>query len=171
MQELLITFFVVFFVVLVLISATLWVVFTKAGEPGWAALVPIYNSMVLARIVGKPEWWGLLPLIPFIGPIFSIILLLELAKVFGKSSIFGLGLVFLGPIFFLILAFGDAEYMRGGSKRSKRKISRFDDEDEEEEEKPRPRTRTARRDEEDEDKPRKRRDPEEDEEEERPRRR
>src|SRR5262245_11693297 len=68
-----------------------WRVFTKAGEPGWAALVPIYNAMVIGRITGRGEMYGLLTLIPCVGIIFSIILLIDLAKVFGKDTGFAIG--------------------------------------------------------------------------------
>jgi hypothetical protein len=91
-----------------------WKIFTKAGKPGWAILVPFYNVIVQLEIVGKPWWWMLLMIIPFVNFILAIILCIELAKVFGKGTGFGLGLVFLGPIFILILAFGSATYVGPG---------------------------------------------------------
>lgn len=87
-----------------------WKIFTKAGKPGWAALIPIYNIVVLMEIVGKPVWWVVLFLIPFVNLIVAIIVAIELAKKFGKGTGFGLGLAFLGIIFYPILAFGDAQY-------------------------------------------------------------
>lgn len=131
--------FIILFAIVII--ASLWIVFTKAGEPGWAAIVPIYNYMVLARIGGKPEWWGLLMLIPFVNLIVAIIILMEVARAFGKGSGFGLGLVFLGFIFFPILAFSDAQHESAGGRRgrSRRSMTRFDDED-------RPRTRGRSRD-------------------------
>lgn len=88
-----------------------WKLFTKAGKPGWASIVPIYNILVQLEIVGKPAWWLVLLLIPFVNFVVAILVCIELAKVFGKSTGFGIGLVFLGFIFFPILAFGDAKYV------------------------------------------------------------
>ena len=96
-------------IVLVLV-ASLWKVFVKAGEPGWAAIVPIYNLFILAKIAGKPMWWGVLMLIPLVGFIVFIIVAIALAEKFGKGAGFGLGLSFLGIIFFPILGFGDSRY-------------------------------------------------------------
>jgi hypothetical protein len=100
----------VYFVVLLLWVAGLWKIFVKAGEPGWAAIVPIYNLFVLAKIAGKPMWWGVLMLIPFVGIIIFIIACIALAERFGKGAGFGVGLGLLSPIFFPILGFGDATY-------------------------------------------------------------
>lgn len=94
----------------VLMIASMWKIFTKAGKPGWAAIVPIYNIVVLLEIVGKPVWWIILFLIPIVSLVIAIIVALELAKCFGKGAGFGIGLVFLGFIFMPILAFGDARY-------------------------------------------------------------
>jgi hypothetical protein len=88
----------------------LWKVFTKAGEPGWAAIIPIYNTFVWLKIVGRPWWWLLLLLIPFVNFIVMILISLDLAKAFGKSTGFALGLIFLSPIFLILLGFGDAQY-------------------------------------------------------------
>jgi hypothetical protein len=88
----------------------MWKIFEKAGEPGWASIVPIYNTYVLFKIVFGDGLKMLLLLIPIVNIIYSIKLSLKLATVFGKSTGFGIGLLFLTPIFELILAFGDAEY-------------------------------------------------------------
>ena len=95
---------------IVLMVAAMWTVFKKAGEPGWAALIPIYNIMVLLKIAGKPMWWVILMLIPFVNIIVLIIAIVGLARNFGKGAGFALGLVFLAPIFYPILAWGDAQY-------------------------------------------------------------
>ena len=84
-------------------------VFDKAGEPGWAAIVPIYNFIVMLRIAGKPGWWILLMLIPGVNLIIMIIAMIALAARFGKGTGFGLGLAFLPPIFLPMLAWGDAQ--------------------------------------------------------------
>lgn len=89
----------------------LWTIYEKAGEPGWAAIVPIYNLVVFLRIVGRPTWWLILLLIPGINAIIGILLYLDLAKVFGQGTGFAVGLILLSPIFLAILAFGDAKYV------------------------------------------------------------
>jgi len=94
--------------VTVLIVVAMWKIFSKAGQPGWAAIIPIYNLFVWCKIVGRPAWWILLLLICF--PIFYIILCIDLAKSFGKGVGFALGLIFLSVIFFPILGFGSATY-------------------------------------------------------------
>src|SRR2546429_4078894 len=92
----------------ILIIAAWWKIFSKAGQPGWAAIIPIYNLIVLCKIVGRPAWWVLLLLICF--PIFFIILSIDLAKSFGKGVGFAIGLILLSVIFFPILGFGSATY-------------------------------------------------------------
>ncbi len=101
---------IVWLAIVVLVIAAMWKVFEKAGEPGWAAIVPIYNFIVLLKIAGKPVWWIILFLIPFVNIVVMIIAFISLAKNFGKGAGFALGLVFLGPIFFPMLAWGDARY-------------------------------------------------------------
>jgi hypothetical protein len=101
---------VVALVILVVTIAAMWKVFEKAGEPGWAAIVPIYNVIVLLKIAGKPLWWIILLLIPFVNFIIIILVYVALAKNFGKGVGFALGLVFLSFIFFPLLAWGDARY-------------------------------------------------------------
>lgn len=103
-------FMIVWLAVLVLVIAGMWKVFTKAGKPGWAAIVPIYNIIVLLEIVGRPLWWFILLLIPIVNFIVAIIVSIDLAKSFGKGTGFGLGLAFLGIIFYPLLGFGDATY-------------------------------------------------------------
>lgn len=101
---------VVWLAFVILMIAAMWKVFEKAGEPGWAAIVPIYNLYILLKIAGKPGWWVLLFLIPFVNIIVAIIALIAVAHRFNKGTGFGLGLTFLGVIFFPILAWGDASY-------------------------------------------------------------
>jgi len=93
---------------IVLMLAAMWKIFAKAGQPGWAAIIPIYNWIVWCKIVGRPAWWVLLLLICF--PIFFIILSIDLAKSFGKGVGFAVGLILLSIIFFPILGFGNATY-------------------------------------------------------------
>lgn len=102
--------FVLVIAVVMLIS--MWKIFSKAGQPGWAILVPIYNMITLLKVVRKPVWWILLMLIPFVNFIIIILVYLELAKVFGKDTGFGLGIVFLPIIFLPMLAFSNSEYQQ-----------------------------------------------------------
>lgn len=97
-------------VILVLSIVACWKVFTKAGKPGWASIIPIYNIYVLLTIVGKPGWWLLLFFIPLVNLVMGIIVAIELAKCFGKGGGFAVGLILLPFIFLLILAFGSAKY-------------------------------------------------------------
>jgi hypothetical protein len=101
----------------VIIIAAMWKIFTKAGQPGWACLIPIYNIYVLCQIVGRPGWWVILMFIPFVNFIIGIILCIDLAKSFGHGVGFGLGLVFLGFIFYPILGFGSAQYQGASTGR------------------------------------------------------
>ena len=94
----------------ILMIAACWKIFSKAGQPGWAAIIPIYNWYILCKIVGRPGWWVILLLIPFVNFIIGIILCIDLAKSFGKGVGFGIGLILLGIIFFPILGFGSAQY-------------------------------------------------------------
>ena len=93
-----------------LMIVSLWKIFTKAGKPGWACIIPIYNIIVLLEIVGKPWWWLLLMLIPFVNMVFAIWMLNLLSKSFGHDVGFTLGLLFLGFIFFPILGLGESKY-------------------------------------------------------------
>ena len=99
------------FLIIILMIASMWKIFEKAGQEGWKAIIPFYNVWVLAEIVGKPGWFGLLMIIPYVGVIISFYIYYLLAKSFGKDVLFALGLVFLPFIFFPILAFGDAKYI------------------------------------------------------------
>ena len=105
--------FVMLGIVAVLIIG-MWKVFTKAGKPGWASIVPIYNVMVMAEIAGKPNWWGLLCLIPFVGWIFGIIITAGVAKNFGQGI--GMTILMIFGIGWLILGFGSAQYQGSGEQ-------------------------------------------------------
>ncbi|PYK25738.1 MAG: signal peptidase I [Verrucomicrobia bacterium] len=103
-------FWIFWLAFMILMIAACWKIFTKAGQPGWASIIPIYNWYILCKIVGRPGWWVILLLIPFVNFIVGIILCIDLAKSFGKGVGFGIGLILLGVIFFPILGFGSAQY-------------------------------------------------------------
>jgi hypothetical protein len=99
----------VFFTLLVV--ASMWRLFSKAGEAGWKSLVPFLGAFVYLKITGRPAWWFLLLLIPVINIIPGIVTCFDLARVFGKGPGFGFGILMLGPIFIPLLAFGSARYV------------------------------------------------------------
>lgn len=101
---------IIYLAILIFIIVSFWKVFEKAGKPGWAAIIPIYNIIVLLEIVGKPAWWVVLMLIPFVNLIVAIIVTNLLSKSFGKGVGFTIGLLLLSFIFYPILGFGDAKY-------------------------------------------------------------
>jgi hypothetical protein len=98
-------------VIFVLAILPLWVIFTKAGEEGWKAVIPIYNYVVLLKIIGRPWWWLLLLLIPIVGFVIYVLIMNDLSKSFGRGTGFTVGLIFLNWIFLMILAFGSARYL------------------------------------------------------------
>ena len=103
-------FVLIYFGLIAVVIAGAWKMFVKAGQPGWAAIVPIYNIYIWCKIVGRPGWWVVLLFIPIVSIIFAIILCVDLAKAFGKGVGFAIGIIFLGFIFIPILGFGDAKY-------------------------------------------------------------
>jgi hypothetical protein len=111
MGALLLTFIGFYFVLIVFIIITNWKIFEKAGQPGWASIIPIYSGIVKLEIIQKPTWWLFMLFIPLVNIYYLIVMTNELAKSFGKESSFTVGLIFLPFIFFPILAFGDAKYL------------------------------------------------------------
>ena len=103
---------ILYIALIVLAIVGMWKLFTKAGKPGWASLIPIYNTCVLIDIAGKPMWWILLMLIPLVNIVIAILVAIGLAKNFGRGTGTVIGLILLPNIFLLILAFGSAEYNR-----------------------------------------------------------
>ena len=87
-----------------------WKIFERAGHPGWAAIVPIYNLIIMCRIAKKPGWWVLLQIIPYLGLIWTIWIINRMVKGFGKSEGFTIGMIFLGFIFLPIWAFDGSDY-------------------------------------------------------------
>ena len=106
----------IYLAVIVLEIASVWMVFQKAGQQGWASIIPIYNTIVWLRIIGRPWWWLLLFLIPGVNLVLLIIAMLDLAKSFGKSTGFAVGLILLSFIFIPIVGFGDARYLGPGGQ-------------------------------------------------------
>jgi Family of unknown function (DUF5684) len=105
-------FWIFWCAIILFMIVSIWKVFVKAGKPGWASIIPIYNIIVMLDIAGKPLWWIILCLIPFVNFVIIILVYVALAKAFGKGVGFALGLIFLGIIFFPILGFGSATYTK-----------------------------------------------------------
>lgn len=101
---------ILYLAVLILTFVGIWKTFTKAGEPGWAAIIPIYNVIVLLRVAGKDLWWIVLFFIPFVNYIAHLLVSLAVAEQFGKGAGFGVGLWLLPMIFYPILGLGSAQY-------------------------------------------------------------
>ncbi|MCO6457706.1 MAG: signal peptidase I [Pirellulaceae bacterium] len=104
--------------IVVVTIAGMWTTFAKAGKPGWAAIIPIYNIIVWLEIVGRPIWWIVLFLIPCVNIVIAAILSIDMAKSFGKGAGFGVGLWLLGFIFWPLLGFGDARYVGPAAAQS-----------------------------------------------------
>lgn len=111
-------FFLVFVVIGIVALIGMWKVFTKAGQPGWAVLIPVYNIIVLLRVAGLPWYWVFTPLIvliPFLGAIAYLVWIVwiyhRISTNFGQGVGFTIGLTLLGPIFWLILGFGSSKYV------------------------------------------------------------
>jgi hypothetical protein len=95
---------------LIIALAAMWVVFQKAGKPGWHSIIPFLNLYDLTQIAGRPGWWLLLFLVPFLNIIVAIVLSIDIARRFGKGTGFGILLALLPFIGYSILAFSDARY-------------------------------------------------------------
>ena len=107
-------FFVFVLGLVALMVISFWKIFEKAGKPGWAAIIPIYNLVVWCEIIKKPGWWALLMMIPYVGIIWHVWATNLLVKKFGKDEGFTVGCVFLPFVFYPILAFGDARFQDEG---------------------------------------------------------
>ena len=103
---------IIYLALIVFLIVTMWKIFTKAGKPGWASIIPIYNIFVMLDIAGKPAWWFLLFLIPFVNFIVGILVIAGIATNFGKGGGFVVGMILLPIVFYPILAFGSAQYSK-----------------------------------------------------------
>jgi Family of unknown function (DUF5684) len=100
----------IYLAIIILVIAGMWKMFVKAGQPGWGAIIPIYNVYLILKLVGRPAWWLILYFVPIANIVVAVIIAIDLAKSFGKGGGFAVGLFFLGFIFIPILGFGSAEY-------------------------------------------------------------
>ena len=107
---------IIYFAFTVLVFVGAWKTFAKAGQPGWGAIIPIYNVYLMCLIAGRPGWWTILFFIPLVNIVISVMIAIEMAHNFGKGTGFGVGLFLLGFIFYPILGFGSARYL--GSRQT-----------------------------------------------------
>jgi hypothetical protein len=107
---------IIYLAIIVLMIISMWKIFTKAGKPGWACIIPIYNVIVFLEIIGKPWWWLLLFIIPGANIVFGIWSINLLSKSFGKEVGFTIGIIFLSFIFIPILGLGDSTYKGAAGK-------------------------------------------------------
>lgn len=102
---------VVYLLIIVVFIIGFWKMYAKAGKPGWASIIPLYNIYVLLKIVSRPGWWMVLFLVPLVNIVITLIIALDLAKSFRRSTVFGIVLLWLfAPIGYMILGFGKALY-------------------------------------------------------------
>ncbi|MFD0750494.1 DUF5684 domain-containing protein [Mucilaginibacter calamicampi] len=111
--------FIPFLIIWIISVIGKWKIYEKAGKPGWAAIIPIYNYIVLLEIVGKPVWWIILLLVPCVNIVILIWLVNLLAKSFGQSEGFTIGLLILPMIFYPILGFGNYPYLGPSASEAK----------------------------------------------------
>ncbi len=100
----------------VLLVIVWWKIFVKAGQPGWKALIPIYDYYIFLKIAGCPGWWIILYLIPIVNLIIHCVHSYRLSKSFGKGEEFAIGMMLLGPIFWARLAYDKSQYKGEASK-------------------------------------------------------
>ena len=105
-----IIYFLFVLVLSIFMIVCMWIVFEKAGQPGWGAIIPIFNTILMLKIAGKPIWWVILFFIPLVNIIVGIMMINGISTNFGRGIGTTLGLIFLSFIFWPILAFGSAEY-------------------------------------------------------------
>lgn len=102
---------VLYVVLIAILIASMWRVYTKAGKPGWAAVIPFYNFIVELEIIGRPVWWLVLMFIPFVNVVVAVIIANDLSKSFGRGFGTTALLVILPFIGYPILAWGSATYI------------------------------------------------------------
>lgn len=101
---------VIYLIIIVLTFAGMWKTFEKAGQPGWGAIIPIYNIYLMTQIAQKPAWWIIMFFIPLVNIVFAIMMYNEIAKKFGQGIGITIGLLLIPFAFFPMLGFGDATY-------------------------------------------------------------
>ena len=101
---------IIYLVILLLMIIGGWKAYSKANQPGWSVIIPIYNIIVWLQICGRPVWWIILMLIPLVNIVISLIVCIDFAKSYGKGAGFGVGMWLLPFVFLPIIGFGSATY-------------------------------------------------------------
>ncbi len=101
---------ILYIAVIALMLVSMWKLFVRAGKPGWASIVPLYNNIVMLEIAGKPIWWFFMLFIPIVNIVFAFLTLYHFSKAYGKAEGFSIGVALLSIVFLPMLAFSDARY-------------------------------------------------------------
>lgn len=104
------TYIIVELIIVVLGIVGLWMTLSKAGRPGWGAIIPFFNVYLIIKMAGRPGWWLILMFIPFVNFVILIILAIDVAKNFGHGAGFGVLLWLFPFIMYLVLGFGSSQY-------------------------------------------------------------
>ena len=105
---------IIYLVIVIVMIASGWKLYVKAGKPGWAVIIPIYNIIVLLEIVKRPIWWIILFFIPIVNIVVSIILIFDFLKAYGRPGWHFILLLIplVNVIYYLYLGFSaDVKYV------------------------------------------------------------
>lgn len=100
-----------YWIVVLISTVSMWKLYLKANQPGWASIVPIYNTIIFLKIANKPIWWFILLLVPIVNIVIAFMVTYDFVKAYGKGLGYFLGFMFLPFIFAPLLAFGDSKYL------------------------------------------------------------
>jgi hypothetical protein len=109
----LVLYLIILLIAIPTVIIPMWMLFKRAGKPGWASIIPVYSTWVMFEITGFTPWWALLSLIPFVSifpAVVSLIAIVRLVKLFGKGTGFGVATIFFPFICLPILAYGKAPF-------------------------------------------------------------
>lgn len=101
---------IIYLAIIIVTIIGCWKAYSKAGQPGWSCIIPIYNMIVWLQICGRPIWWFILLLIPLVNIIFFLIVCIDFAKSFGKGAGYGIGIFLIPFVFLPMIGFGSATY-------------------------------------------------------------
>ncbi len=94
-----------------------WKLYEKAGRKSWEAAIPIYNAIILMKIINRPTWWTALLFVPIVNLIMFIVVWVETLRSFGKNSTKDtiLGVITFGFYIYYINYFENVTYKRDRS--------------------------------------------------------
>ena len=115
-----------------------WKMFTKAGEPGWKSIIPFYSQYIMYKLTWKTSWFWITLIVAVVYGVFTslnqnfpdnmlytVLLLIsaiialvitiisyhKISKAYGHGAGYTVGMLFLWPIFVLILGYGKSKYI------------------------------------------------------------